>query len=147
MGVKISDLTTATSANNNDALPIVQGGETKQISKENFIKELKPTAWTTVTLESVLSEGIIRYTKFGNVVILTIRNLKTDNELPDGTILAKGLPNSIIGENFLMSNFFAISDINCLVAISTAGELKIQSDRMYAGGAQYFGQFMYITNQ
>lgn len=147
MGVKISDLTTATSANNNDALPIVQGGETKQISKENFIKELKPTAWTTVTLESVLSEGIIRYTKFGNVVILTIRNLKTDNELPDGTLLAKGLPNSIIGENFLMSNFFAISDINCLVAISTTGELKIQSDSMHAGGAQYFGQFVYLTNE
>lgn len=148
MGVKISELTTATSANSNDVLPIVQGGETKQISKENFIKELKPTAWTNVTLESELSGGTIRYTKIGNIVIVTIRNLTTSTALTGGTVLAQGLPSSIVGENFLMSNYTSTNnDLNCLIGMSTTGVLSIIGDTMYAGNAQYFGQFVYLTNE
>lgn len=50
MGVKISELNEATSAQNSDVLPIVQEGETKKIQKQNFLKELT-TELTNVTNE------------------------------------------------------------------------------------------------
>ena len=51
-------------------------------------------------------------------------------------------------ENFLMSNYASTNnDLNCLIGMSTAGVLSIIGDTMYAGNAQYFAQFMYITNQ
>lgn len=50
MGVKISELNEATSAQNSDVLPIVQNGETKKIQKQNLLKELT-TELTNVTNE------------------------------------------------------------------------------------------------
>lgn len=112
------------------------------------INNLYPTAWTTVTLGSSLSGGIIRYAKLGNIVIVTIRNLTASSALTGGTVLAQGLPPSIVVENFLMSNYTVTNnDLNCLIALNTTGVLSILSDTMYAGNAQYFAQFMYITNE
>lgn len=157
--VKVSELPVATNVNDEDLVMIVQDGYNKQVTKEDLLKEteneietldneINPTAWTNVTLGSSLSGGTIRYAKLGNLVIVTIRNLTTANVLTGGTILAQGLPASAVGENFLMSNYAATNnDLNCLIGMSTAGVLSIIGDTMYASGAQYFAQFMYITTE
>ncbi len=111
-------------------------------------EKLNPTSWTNASLQSVLSGGTVRYTKIGNLVILTIRNLITSSILTGGTTLVKGLPKPVIVEQFLISNVTTTNaDINCLVGINTSGDLSIVSDTMYASGAQYFAQFAYLTNE
>lgn len=111
-------------------------------------EKLNPTSWTNVPLQSVLSGGTVRYTKIGNLVILTIRNLISSNILTGGTTLVKGLPKPVIQEQFLISNVTTTNpDLNCLVGISTSGDLNIISDTIYASGAQYFAQFAYLTNE
>lgn len=76
MGVKISELTTATSANNNDVLPIVQNGETKQISKGNFLKELN-TANSFSTNEVEIGTWINGNTLYRKVYQGTVSNIES----------------------------------------------------------------------
>ena len=50
MGVKISELPVASSANNNDSLILNHGGATRRITLENLIQAGKIAAWTSTYL-------------------------------------------------------------------------------------------------
>lgn len=52
MGVKISELSEASSVQNSDVLPIVQNGETKKITKENLFSD------TTTQINNIIMTSI-----------------------------------------------------------------------------------------
>lgn len=57
MGVKISELNEATSAQNSDVLPIVQNGETKKIQSKKLFDSIGSINVTTVTTTSEIPQN------------------------------------------------------------------------------------------
>lgn len=57
MGVKISELNEATSAQNRDVFPIVQNGETKKIQSKKFFDSIGSINVTTVTTTSEIPQN------------------------------------------------------------------------------------------
>lgn len=150
MGVEISELTTATSADSSDVLPIVQNGETKQISKENFLKNIGSSSWTNATLTSKLkSTGYIIYNKIGNVVIVNFVDVEANSSITShGDILATGLPNSIINLVSALPNYGTPSK-PMRIAITTDGKVQTHYSNEFTASEPtgFYGTIVYVTNQ
>lgn len=115
------------------------------------IASLYPTAWTNATLSSGIS-GVVKYLKFGNLVLVEIRELYSSSDITtSGTIIASGLPKALVGTNFAVSIITGgtTNDPNCRLRIDNTGNLTLYYDKMYAGSnsLQYYGQVMYLTNE
>lgn len=145
MGVKISELTTATSADSSDILPIVQNGETKQISKENFLKDIGSSSWTSPTLNSYIT-GNIRYAKIGNIVIVNLTDIQVSSALSHGVVLATGLPTSITYQMTILDNFDA-PGTPMRIAVNSSGEIVDHYSTNGASTNNYYGTLIYITNE
>ena len=114
------------------------------------IASLYPTAWTNATLSSGISGGV-KYLKFGNLVLVEIRELYSSSEITaSGTIIASGLPSASVPTNFVVSlvTGSTSNDSNCRLRIDNSGNLTLFNDKMYAGSSslQYYGQVMYLSN-
>lgn len=114
------------------------------------IASLYPTAWTNATLSSGIS-GVVKYLKFGNLVLVEIRELYSSSDITtSGSIIASGLPSASVPTNFAVSIVTGgtTNDPNCRLRIDNAGNLTLYYDKMYAGSnsLQYYGQVMYLSN-
>jgi hypothetical protein len=144
MGVKISELAEAMSANNSDVLPIVQDGETKRISKENFLKNLLPTTWSTPALTSYIT-GDIRYARIGNIVFVMFSDVQVRSALSHNVVLATGLPAST---DYIVTSLMNFDMGNPMrLAVNQSGELVAHYSINSASTNVYYGTLIYITNQ
>ena len=224
MGVKISELNEATSAQNSDVLPIVQNEETKKISVETlgsqkvnksgdtltgrllfenkndydtirktrtidgtdyqltvglggngsarmeFVKvpdnvlssvearsdgiyngktnkklAEQSNGWTDATKTSAI-EGIVKYTKIGNIVIVIFDDIKLKSNITAGTILASGLPIATSSQRTVLDNYEAPSR-PIRVGISTSGQIVSHYTTQGSSNENHYGTLIYITNQ
>lgn len=148
MGVKISELNEATSAQNSDVLPIVQNGETKKISKEIFLKSV-----LSLTNNSGFHNSIYR----GKDITDLFYNGTLSQQIAAGTFDDIYIGDYIIGQNsgrkYLVAdiNYYLHSgDTECttnhvlMIPERTMGKAQMNTTNTTTGA--YIGSAMYTNN-
>lgn len=106
---------------------------------------IHPTVWTNVTLSSNV-EGLVRYFKIGNVVVVQLQDLNFSVDVNPGFIFATGLPKST---NYVMSALtgFDTPGKPLRVAVNEQGQIVDHWANVPTGTGNYYGYLIYITNE
>lgn len=102
------------------------------------------TGWTNATLSSYIA-GTVRYTKIGNIVIVSFFDVHVKSNLSHAVVLASNLPTSTGYIITTLTNFDAPGAMR--VAINTSGQIVDHYSSNTANNNNYYGTLIYITNQ
>ena len=106
---------------------------------------IHPTGWTVATNTSAI-EGTVRYTKIGNIVIVTFDDLRLKSNITNGTILVSGLPITTTYQKTVLDNYEAPSR-PIRVAINQSGQIVSHHTILGSSTENHYGTLIYITNQ
>lgn len=101
--------------------------------------------WTDATKTSAIG-GIVKYTKIGNIVIVTFDDITIKSNLNHGTILVSGLPASTNYQRTLLLAF-SNSVTPLRVAINESGQIINHYSGLTANNNNYYGTLIYVTNE
>ena len=102
--------------------------------------------WTDATLSSYIN-GVVRYTKIGNIVIVNFYDVHAKSTLSHGVVLASGLPTSTVYQITALLNFDDPTKQPIRLAINTSGQIVAHYSYNIASDNNYYGTLIYITNQ
>ena len=105
------------------------------------------TGWTNATLTSKI-KGTIRYTKLGNIVIVSFSDVEANGSIGSHEdILATGLPNSNVYLVSSLPNYGSFKPIR--IAITTDGKIQTHYSNQFTASEAtgFYGTIVYMTNQ
>ena len=114
------------------------------------IQELKKlaeqsTGWKNATLSSYIA-GTVRYTKIGNIVIVSFSDVYVKSNLSHNKVLASNLPTSTDYIITTLTNFDAPGAM-MRIAVNPSGQIVTHYSGNTANNNNYYGTLIYITNQ
>lgn len=101
--------------------------------------------WTDATKTSAI-EGIVKYTKIGNIVIVIFDDIKLKSNISHGTILASGLPIATSYQKTVLDNY-EVPSRPIRVTINTSGQIVSHYTTQGSSTENHYGTLIYITNQ
>lgn len=113
------------------------------------IQELKKlaeqsTGWKNATLSSYIA-GTVKYTKIGNIVIVSFFDVYVKSNLSHNKVLASNLPTSTDYIITTLTNFDAPGGMR--IAVNPSGQIVAHYSSNTANNNNYYGTLIYITNQ
>lgn len=102
------------------------------------------TGWTNATLSSYIA-GTVRYTKIGNIVIVSFFDVHVKSNLSHAVVLASGLPTSTVYQMTVLKNFDASGYMR--IAVNPSGQIVDHYSSNTVSNNSYYGTLIYITNQ
>ncbi len=133
---------------NNNVLCSVEarsGGIYNGVSGKKLAEQ--STGWTNATKTSYLGSGTFKYTKIGNIVIVTLYDIIIAQDITQhATILATGLPKAIAFQMGLLINYDTGARFR--VGITESGNFQNHWSNVNASNnSSWYGTLIYITNE
>lgn len=94
---------------------------------------------------SYFSDGFVGWERYGDLVVVSIRDLVVSKSLVHGTVIATGLPKPRKMQRVNLTQWSINMGASMRVVLDTDGKLKVHYSENKAGGNQYYGQIIYVA--
>ena len=94
---------------------------------------------------SYFSDGYVKWERYGDLVVVSIRDIAVKEKLVHGTVIATGLPKPREVKVAALAQWSGTGVSNMRVALGTDGKLTVHYSYDKASINQYYGQIVYVA--
>ena len=95
---------------------------------------------------SYFDGGSVTWERYGDLVVVSIRDITVSKSLVHGVVIATGLPKPREIMYVTLTQWSDSTGVNTMrVSLGTDGKLNVHYSSNIASGSQYYGQFVYVA--
>ena len=95
---------------------------------------------------SYFSDGSVTWERYGDLVVVSIRDIAVRKSLVHGTVIATGLPKPREAKCVALTQWSDSTGVNTMrVSLGTDGKLNVHYSYDVASEKQYYGQIVYVA--